>query len=175
LKIIIPVNEGLCYRAGEIKVEDAKLMSSDEALQIIGLKPGDIVKGYSVVQKGLEQIKNYYTEHGYIHFNTDFIPKFRKAIAGTNEATVDLTFDFEEGEAYSVGKIEFEGNITVSEALLRANLLIREGDLYKPSAINETVKRLYNLQLFDDVAASVDLGTHEEERLIDITIRVKEK
>ena len=175
LKITIPVLEGFRYRIGDIKVEDAKLLSPAEVLQILGLKTGDVARGYNLIQKGIESLIRYYKERGYTQFNVDFSPEFLDGSPATNEAIVDLTFVLEEGAVYTIGKIKFKGNIVVSEALLRSNLTIREGDLYKQSAIDETVNRLYNLRLFDEVGASVDLEKHEKERLVDITIRLKEK
>ena len=76
LKIVIPIDEGRQYRAGEIKVEDNTEFTADEIKSIIGLKSGDVVKGYSVVQKGLDNLKKVYGSRGYIQFNSGFVPDF---------------------------------------------------------------------------------------------------
>src|ERR1700754_5055866 len=77
LKIVIPVDEGRQYHAGDIKVEDNTEFTADEIKAIIGLKPGDVVKGYSVVNKGIENLKKLYGSRGYIQFNANFFPEFK--------------------------------------------------------------------------------------------------
>src|SRR5689334_23145603 len=69
LKIVIPVDEGRQYHAGDIKVEDNTEFTADEIKAIIGLKPGDVVRGYSVINKGIENLKKIYGARGYIQFN----------------------------------------------------------------------------------------------------------
>src|SRR6185436_1080351 len=54
LKIVIPIDEGRQYRAGEIKIEDNTEFTADEVKSVIGLKTGDVVRGYTVINKGLE-------------------------------------------------------------------------------------------------------------------------
>ena len=64
LKIVVPVEEGRQYRAAEVKVEDNTEFTADEIKSIVGLKSGEVVKGYSTVQKGLENLKKLYGSRG---------------------------------------------------------------------------------------------------------------
>ncbi|MBI3650683.1 MAG: hypothetical protein HY231_06505 [Acidobacteria bacterium] len=57
VKISIPVEEGVQYRAGEVKILDAKLFSPDEILETLGLKKGDVIRGYSVINEGMARLK----------------------------------------------------------------------------------------------------------------------
>src|SRR5689334_21200585 len=66
LKIVIPVDEGRQYRAGQIKVEDNTEFTADEIKSVIGLKPGDVIRGYTVVNKGIDNLKKLYGSRGYI-------------------------------------------------------------------------------------------------------------
>lgn len=55
LEIVVTVQEGIVYRLGEIKVENATLFSPEEIIQIVGLKSGEMVDGYGF-QLGLSKI-----------------------------------------------------------------------------------------------------------------------
>src|SRR5713226_6471578 len=97
LKVIIPVDEGRQYRAGEVKVEDNTEFTADEIKSVVGLKPGDVIKGYSVVQKGLENLKKLYGSRGYIQFNSGFVPEFKDDPNELSKGVADITFNVEEG------------------------------------------------------------------------------
>ena len=107
LKITIPIEEGVLYRAGEITIEDAKAFTTTEVLEILGLRKGDVIKGYSVVNKGIEQLKEAYGDKGYLEFNAEFLPEFLAPLPGANEAIADIRFVLEEGVVYRIGKISF--------------------------------------------------------------------
>lgn len=54
------------------------------------------------------------------------------------------------------GPVEVVGNTTVSDAVIRRQLLIRPGDLYRLEAIRASLRRLSALELFD--VASIELA-----------------
>ncbi len=177
LKITIPVLEGFRYRIGYIKIEDAKLLSPAETMPILGFKKGDVAKGYSIIQKGLEALKRYYKEHGYAQFNVDFSPDFLEGSPATNEATVDLTFVFEEGAVYTIGKITFKSKMQIQETFLRANLPIREGELYNTSRVDECYAFINGLGLYEELDPEEDLvkNINEKTHEVDIIIHLRAK
>ncbi|MEW6211980.1 MAG: POTRA domain-containing protein, partial [Acidobacteriota bacterium] len=115
LRIVIPFEEGLPYRFGEIKVEDATVFSPDEIIEIIGAKSGDIVKGYSVIQTGLDRLKKLYGNRGYIQFFASPQIEYRQATPYSEEGIADVTFEIEEGAMYFLRRVEFTGNLTVRD------------------------------------------------------------
>src|SRR5262249_50228021 len=60
LKIVTPVDEGRQYRATNVKVEDNTEFDADTIKAVIGLKPGDVVRGYTTVNKGIDNLKKLY-------------------------------------------------------------------------------------------------------------------
>lgn len=176
VKIIVPVEEGVLYRAGEIEIKDAKLFSPDEILETIGLKKGDIIKGYSVVNTGIELLKQKYQERGYVHFDAFFQPDFHAPAPDTNEAIADVKFILEEGEVYNIGKISFVGSGAFNDELLRSKLSIKEGDIYNRSLFEKSLLRLNRLGIFEMVKEEdVGLQTNEKAKLVDMTFQLTRK
>ena len=50
-----------------------------------------------------------------------------------------------------IAKVLVEGNRTIEESAIRAQIKTKEGDLYSPSAIREDLKSIYQMGFFQDV------------------------
>src|SRR5262245_53805700 len=176
LKIVIPVDEGRQYSAGEIKVEDNTEFTADEIKSVIGLKSGDVVKGYSVVQKGLENLKKLYGTRGYIQFNSGFIPDFKDDPADSTKGVVDITFNVEEGKQYTLRRLEFIGNTFTRDNVLRREVLLNEGERYNEQLWDLSVLRLNQLGYFDQIKKEdATINTNEKEGQVDLTLKLQEK
>jgi outer membrane protein insertion porin family len=176
LKLIIPVEEGRQYRAGEIKIEDNTEFTADQIKSVIGLKPGDIVRGYSVVNKGLENLKKLYGSRGYIQFNASFIPEWHDSPNDPNNGTVDITFALEEGKQFTLRRLEFVGNTFTRDNVLRREVLLNEGDRYNQELWELSLLRLNQLGYFEQIKPEdATINTNEREGLVDITLKVQEK
>jgi outer membrane protein insertion porin family len=62
-----------------------------------------------------------------------------------------ITLIAEPGPLANFGSIEITGNASVSDAVIRRELLYKPGDLYQRSALQETQRRLYGMALFQFV------------------------
>lgn len=176
LKIVIPVDEGRQYRAGEIKVEDNTELTADEIKAVVGLKSGDVVKGYSVVQKGLDNLKKVYGSRGYIQFNSGFVPDFKDDPADTARGIVDITFSVEEGKQYTLRRLEFIGNTFTRDNVLRREVLLNEGERYNEQLWDLSILRLNQLGYFNQVKKEdATINTNEKEGQVDLTVKVEEK
>ena len=65
--------------------------------------------------------------------------------------TIALTFTADTGPLAHFGPVEIAGNKTVSDGVIRRQLTIRQGDLYRRSVIQDTQGRLYAMALFQFV------------------------
>jgi outer membrane protein insertion porin family len=176
LKIVIPVDEGRQYSAGEIKVEDNTEFTADEIKSVIGLKPGDVVKGYTVVQKGLDNLKKLYGTRGYIQFNAGFVPDFKDDPADAGKGTVDITFGIEEGKQYTLRRLEFIGNTFTRDNVMRREVLLNEGERYNEQLWDLSLLRLNQLGYFDQVKKEdATINTNEKEGQVDLILKVQEK
>src|SRR5712692_2564392 len=176
LKVIIPVDEGRQYRAGEVKVEDNTEFTADEIKSVVGLKPGDVIKGYSVVQKGLENLKKLYGSRGYIQFNSGFVPEFKDDPNELSKGVADITFNVEEGKKYILRRLEFLGNTFTRDNVLRREVLLNEGERYNDQLWDLSILRLNQLGYFEQVKKDdATVNTNEKEGQVDLTLKVQEK
>ncbi|HJQ24587.1 MAG TPA: outer membrane protein assembly factor BamA [Blastocatellia bacterium] len=176
LKIVIPVDEGRQYRAGQIKVEDNTEFTADEIKSVIGLKRGDIVKGYSVVNKGIDNLKKLYGTRGYIQFSANFIPDFHDDPADLAKGTADITFTMDEGKQYTLHRLEFIGNSFTRDNVLRREVLLNEGERYNKQLWDLSILRLNQLGYFNQIKDDdATVNTNEKEGQVDLTLKVEEK
>ncbi len=176
VKITISVEENVLYRAGKIDIVDAKHFSATEVRETVGIRKGDILKGYSVVKKGIELLKQKYQEQGYVQFDVFFEPAFHAPALDSNEAIADVKFILEEGEVYTIGKISFTGSDAFNDELLRSKLSIKEGDVYNRSLFEKSLLRLNRMGIFEMVKEEdVGLHTNEKAKSVDMTFLITRK
>lgn len=176
LKIVIPIDEGKQYRAGEIKVEDNTEFTADQIKEILNIKPGDIVKGYSVIQKGMDNLKKVYGTRGYIQFTASPQIDYKDDPSDPTKGIADITFQVEEGKQYTLRRLEFIGNTFTRDNVLRREVLLNEGDRYNQQLWDLSLLRLNQLGYFDQVKEEdATVNTNEREGQVDMTLKVQEK
>ena len=176
LKIIIPVTEGRQYRAGEIKIQDNKEFTEEQIKSVLDIKPGDIVKGYSVVNKGIDNLKKLYGSRGYIQFDAYFQPDFKDDPNDPTKGVADVTFSLEEGKQFTLRRLEFVGNTFTRDNVLRREVLLNEGERYNKELFDYSLLRLNQLGYFEEVKEeNATINTNEREGQVDMTIKVQEK
>ena len=176
LKIVVPIDEGRQYRAADIKVEDNTEFTADEIKSVLNIKAGDVVKGYSVVNKGIENLKKLYGSRGYIQFNAYPNLDFHDDPNDPAKGTADITFVVEEGKQYSLRRLEFIGNTFTRDNVLRREVLLNEGERYNENLWDLSLLRLNQLGYFDQVKKEdATINTNEKEGQVDITVKVQEK
>ncbi len=178
LRVIIPVEEGLPYRLGEVKIEGAVLFSYDQIVGMLELERGDFASGEVLNDWLAQKLKHAYANHGYIQFTYDLEPHFRPIASSESEGIVDLSVSIEEGQVFTIRRIIFRGNSQTSDKLLLSALLLREGDTFSQEIFDNSIKKLNQLGLFEDIirdrdiewkapggASEIDLIFHLKERI----------
>ena len=76
------------------------------------------------LRKGMENLRKLYGEFGFI----DMVPEPEpEPIPGTDK--IDLTFNVDEGKQFFVRRIDFSGNTTTRDKVIRREILIDEGQI----------------------------------------------
>jgi hypothetical protein len=85
------------------------------------MKDGDIFSREKVA-KGLENLRKAYGTDGYINFTSVPDTKF-----DDEKKVVNLIIDVDEGKQFYVRRIEFQGNTTTRDKVIRREIALEEG------------------------------------------------
>jgi outer membrane protein assembly complex protein YaeT len=80
-----------------------------------------------------------------------------------------VTYTADAGQIAYIGTVEIVGNTSVSDNVIRRELTLKPGDLYRRSSIQESQRRLYGLELFQ--FANVE-ALNPELQASDVRVRV---
>ncbi len=171
--ITIPVEEGRLYHLHKINFFGVKLFRTPETLMrpLFGMSEGDVFST-SKLRKGLENMRKLYGEFGYI----DFVPEPSFDII-PNSDNIDLTLTADEGKQFFVRRIDFSGNVTTRDKVIRREILLDEGDIFNNRLWELSILRLNQLGYFEQLKAeeAADIKRNTQTNTVDITLKVKER
>jgi outer membrane protein insertion porin family len=176
VNITIHIEEGERFRMGTLKIvssdPDKALSLKVDALKgAFPLKQGDIFSTEKV-RKALETYGKIYGEYGFI----DFTPEPDTEVDDVNKI-INLTLRFDEQKQYFVRRIDFSGNTTTRDKVIRRELMIDEGQLFNKRLWELSVLRLNQLDYFDKIEAdkAAEIKRNSKEGTVDINLKLKEK
>ena len=123
--ITVRVEEGPEYKVGEIRVTGATVFEEAVLQSLIPLQSGRTFNA-SALQSGLDSIESLYGQRGYFYAATN--RSLERQPDGVHIA--DVTVSVNEGEQYTLGKVEFAGNTSTRDRVLRRELPISEGEVF---------------------------------------------
>jgi outer membrane protein insertion porin family len=172
--ITMPIEEGDRYHLGTITFKNNKAIPNTAALRgLFPMKDGDIFSRDKVA-KGLENLRKAYGEAGYINFTSVPDTKF-----DDEKKTVNLEVDVDEGKQFYVRRIEFQGNTTTRDKVIRREIALEEGQIYNSRYWELSLLRLNQLGYFDqlkpDDPNTTERHLDEKAGTVDLTLKVHEK
>jgi outer membrane protein insertion porin family len=170
--ITVPVEEGERFRLKQITFTGNKTITNSAALRKqFRMKDGDIFNA-DLVRKGLEDMRKVYGALGYINFTS--VPD--TTIDGANKL-ISMKIDIDEGKQFYVRRIEFQGNTTTRDKVIRRQLSIEEGNLYNSQLWELSLLRLNQLGYFEPLKPEQASEIHQNvaDNSVDITLKLKEK
>ncbi len=171
--ITLPVEEGRLYHLHNMNFQGVKLFRTPEALMkpLFGMTNGDVFSTEKL-RKGIENMRNLYGEFGYI----DFVPEpYFDIIPDTDQ--IDLTLTADEGKQFFVRRIDFSGNTTTRDKVIRREILLDEGDMFNTKLWDYSILRLNQLGYFEMLKKeeAADIKRNPGSNTVDITLKVKER
>jgi outer membrane protein insertion porin family len=171
--ITMVVDEGEKYSLRNFNFVGMKLFRTPDliAKSIFGMSSGDVFSTEKL-QKGLDNMRKLYGNFGYI----DFVPEpDPEPVPGTNK--IDLTINVDEGKQFFVRRIDFSGNHSTRDKVIRRELLIDEGDLFSQQLWDTSILRLNQLGFFEPLKPedAATLTRDTKTNTVDLTLKVKER
>jgi outer membrane protein insertion porin family len=176
VNITIPIEEGDRYHMGTLKIvsadpDKALSLKVDALKSIFPLHPGDLFAA-GKVRKALEDYTKAYGQYGFIDMTAE-----PETEVDEEKKLINLTLKFNEEKQYYVRRIDFVGNTTTRDKVIRRELLIDEGQLFNKRAWEVSILRLNQLDYFDKIEAdkAAEIKRNTKEGTVDITLKLKEK
>jgi outer membrane protein insertion porin family len=170
--ITLPVEEGVRYRLKEITFSGNKAVTNTAGLRaLFKIKDGDVFDT-EAIRKGLEGLRKAYAGLGYINFTP--VPNTE---ADDEKRLISLRIDIDEGKQFFVRRIEFQGNTTTRDKVIRRELALEEGQVYNGNLWELSLLRLNQLQYFEQLKPEQDseIKQNVQDSTVDITLKVREK
>ena len=176
VNITIPIEEGQQFHMGTLKIvssdpDKALSLKVDALKAAFPLKQGDLFSTEKV-RKALKTYSDIYGEYGFI----DFTPEPDTEADDVNKI-INLTLRFDEQKQYFIHRIDFSGNTTTRDKVIRRQLVLDEGSLFNKRLWELSILRLNQLDFFDRIEAdkAAEIKRNNKEGTVDINLKLKEK
>ncbi len=193
--LTIPIVEGDKYYEGTFKVEGGKVFRPDYyRLKYAEMKRNDhsffgkffnirpslenpkpgakpVPFDLNAVDETVEKLKKDYSNDAYILFHAEKKFDVREA---HGLKFVDTTLKLDEGEKYTVRRIEFEGNTTTKDKVLRRSMLLREGDPFRTDIFKDSLLAISQLCFFDVKSSEPKVDFVPDKPEVDVVLRGEE-
>lgn len=164
--VTIDIDEGALYEVAGYEWIGASEFAEDALYDLTTLDIGGTYRPADA-DETIREAYGWYGERGYIHAQI-----FR--VEDVEEGNqVRLEFHVDEGDPARVGEIRIAGNKRTKEKVIRRELTIRPGDLYRTSEVVASQRRIANLGYF--YGPSVEFAESRNPNDIDLVFTVEER
>jgi len=165
MAVQVTIDEGPRYYVGNVSWEGNSVVPGPVLYGVTKLHSGEVFN-QDKVQETESAVYELYTERGYIYLTV------RPDYAVTDTVT-DITFRIREGEPSHVHDVVITGNTRTKERVIRRQLAVRPGDLFRRSALVRSNRELQQLGYFNDV--KIDSRPVAGSNDIDLVLDVEER
>ncbi len=166
--ITVNISEGKKYTVTGYKLAGQFIVPEEEVRKLVTLKPGDVFSRKQITEI-TKSISDRLANEGYAFANVNAIPDVDK-----EKSEVSFTFFIDPGKRVYVRRINFSGNVTTHDDVLRREMRQLEGGWYSAEKIQRSRTRLNRLGYFEDVNIETPAvpGTVDQ---VDLNVSVKER
>ncbi|WP_411537275.1 outer membrane protein assembly factor BamA [Halomonas sp. 7T] len=166
--ITLNIDEGNQYRVGDIRFAGDLQISENEARQLLEISSGDTFSR-GQVNASTEALRQRLGAEGFAFADVQGVPE----MAGDGD-TVDLVIAVNSGQRAYVRRIEFFGNTTTQDEVLRREMIQLEGAPASTESITQSRQRLERLGFFSQVEVDTQPVPGQPD-LLDVTYNVEEQ
>ena len=166
--ITINITEGNQFTVNEIRMAGEILVPQEELFGLVAIAHGDIFSRQKITETS-SNISDWLGNEGYAFANINSVPEIDE-----ENKQVDLTFFLDPGKRVYVRRINFKGNTTTEDKVLRREMRQLEGGWISTGAIERSKERLERLGFFEGVNVETPAvpGTTDQ---VDVNFSVTEK
>ena len=174
-KIAIELYEGPQYHIRSVQWDGNTLYTDSQLSLALGIHKGDVYNGTRLQEnlfanKSSTDVSSLYMNRGYMTFRAT--PSIRVAEGDS----LDVYIDVAEGDVYEFGSIEIAGNEKTKDHVVRRELYTIPGQTFSRDAIQESIRRLMQLNYFsqESIGAGPGVEIDEQQKVVDLTYSLEE-
>ncbi len=166
--ITINITEGDQFIVSDIRMAGEILVPQDVLFELIVIEHGDVFSRQKITETSTN-ISDWLGNEGYAFANINAVPEI-----DDEKKQVALTFFLDPGKRVYVRRINFKGNTTTEDQVLRREMRQLEGGWISTGAIERSKERLERLGFFEEINVETPAvpGTTDQ---VDVNFSVKEK
>jgi outer membrane protein insertion porin family len=164
MDIFITVHQGDRYRVGDISFQDNVVRDTSVLTRAVHLTP-ETIYAKKDADRTIEDLYALYAEDGYIYLNVD-------DRLDLHDRVVDVRYVLDEGPQAHVRRVLIEGNLKTQDAVIRRELDIYPGQVFRRSALVHSQRDVFYLDYFADVMPNFEVLDNGD---VDLIFDVEEK
>ena len=166
--VTINITEGDQFTISEIRMAGEILVPQEELFGLVVVEHGDIFSRQKITETSAN-ISDWLGNEGYAFANINAVPEI-----DDEKKHVALTFFLDPGKRVYVRRINFKGNSTTEDKVLRREMRQLEGGWISTGAIERSKERLERLGFFENVNVETPAvpGTTDQ---VDVNFSVDEQ
>jgi outer membrane protein insertion porin family len=169
LHVTIPVEEGEPYALGELTVSGTEVFEGERLKGFFEVKPGETYS-HKTVEDGMEKLRDLYHNTGYIYAYTN--QTWEPRVGG--EKIVDVMIDVFEGDRFKLGRLEFSGNTTTRDKVLRREFRVVEGNQMSMGVFKSSVFKVNALGYWKLEEEPLEFDFDDEAKRVNVTVKGQE-
>ena len=142
--ITIAISEGAQYKIRDIHIKGKTILPKKELRKLVLVKPGEVFSRQKLTNS-TDLISKRLGIEGYTFANVNAVPKTHA------DHTASVTIYVDPGRRVYVHRINFSGNTTTKDSVLRQEMLQTEGGVASTGLIDKSKTRLERLGFFKTV------------------------
>ena len=159
VKLIIDVVENPNLQG--IAIKGTKVVAESKLIELMTSKVGQMLNSQTL-NKDLRAIEEYYQKQGYVL-------SYIEDVTAGNDGILTITLN----EGY-LNDIKITGNEKTKEYVIRRELHIKPGEVFNLNQVQDDLRAIYNLGLFNDVKPRFEKAGDNANK-VDLVIEVEEK
>lgn len=161
----IGIVEGRRYYMGALHFSGNEVLSDNVLNYAYRLDSGAVFDQY-LYEASKKALLDAYREDGYL------FAQFEEERSYENDSTLNLTYRMTEGLPAQIHKVHIHGNTKTSDKVIRREIRLFPGDMYRQSALERSFRDIMQLNYFDMVVPDIKVVGDQD---VDLDFAVQEK
>ena len=173
--VVVTIDEGGKIKARRIEFVGNAVFTDEQLRKQMKQSTGGFLKSATFKKQQFEEDKArivaWYQDHGYLDATVD---ADELAFVEDREK-VDLTLRVTEGPLYSVGDVNWEGNVVYDDIAVARLITLEKGQIFRESEYQATLQALHSLYWDSGyIYITIEPERHIREQVVGLTFRFQE-